>query len=157
MASAEVIVVGAGAAGTLAAFELRGRDVLVLDVGHRAEESALEGNLYDLRKEPRASAGSLFEELIGPTFDSLHNVFHPYLSPKLKGPRMRFVTRAAADLSPVVSHNFDAVMSFAAGGLANAWGAGLYRFTAEDLAGYPISLQDLEPYYGAITAKVGIS
>jgi hypothetical protein len=126
-------------------------------VGYRAQESALDGNFYELRKTSSAGGPDLFAELIGPGFESLHNVFHASLGPRLKGPRMRFVTRGAAELSPVVAQNFDALMSFAAGGMANAWGAGLYRFTADDLAGYPISVLDLEPYYDAITAKVGIS
>ena len=157
MTSAEIIIVGAGPSGTFAAYQLRGREPLVLDVGYRAQESALDGNFYELRKTSSAGGPDLFAELIGPGFESLHNVFHASLGPRLKGPRMRFVTRGAAELSPVVAQNFDALMSFAAGGMANAWGAGLYRFTADDLAGYPISVLDLEPYYDAITAKVGIS
>ena len=157
MTSAEIIIVGAGPSGTFAAYQLRGRGPLVLDVGYRAQESALDGNFYELRKTSSAGGPDLFAELIGPGFESLHNVFHASLGPRLKGPRMRFVTRGAAELSPVVAQNFDALMSFAAGGMANAWGAGLYRFTADDLAGYPISVLDLEPYYDAITAKVGIS
>jgi len=157
MTSAETIIVGAGPSGTFAAHQLRGRRPLVLDVGYRAPESGLDGNFYDLRKAPPAGGPDLFAELIGPGFESLHNVFHPYLSPRLKGPRMRFVTQGAAELSPVAADNFDALMSFAAGGMANAWGAGFYRFTGEDLAGYPIGVPDLEPYYDAITAKVGIS
>ena len=157
MTSAEIIIVGAGPSGTFAAYQLRGRGPLVLDVGYRAQESALDGNFYELRKARSAGGPDLFAELIGPGFESLHNVFHASLGPRLKGPRMRFVTWGAAELSPVVAQNFDALMSFAAGGMANAWGAGLYRFTADDLAGYPISVLDLEPYYDAITAKVGIS
>jgi len=157
MTSAEIIIVGAGPSGTFAAYQLRGRGALVLDVGYRAQESALEGNFYELRKARSAGGPDLFAELIGPGFESLHNVFHSSLGPRLKGPRMRFVTQEAAELSPVVAQNFDAVMSFAAGGMANAWGAGLYRFTADDLAGFPIGVLDLEPYYDAITAKVGIS
>ena len=157
MTSAEIIIVGAGPSGTFAAYQLRGRGPLVLDVGYRAQESALDGNFYELRKTSSAGGPDLFAELIGPGFESLHNVFHSSLSARLKGPRMRFVTQGAAELSPVVAQNFDALMSFAAGGMANAWGAGLYRFTADDLAGYPISVLDLEPYYDAITAKVGIS
>jgi choline dehydrogenase-like flavoprotein len=157
MTSADVIIVGSGAAGTFAAFQLRGRRVLVLDVGHRADESGLGGNLFDLRRNAGIDRAALFRDLIGPSFESLHNIFHPYLSPKLKAPRMRFVTRDATTLSPVVGHNFDAVMSFAVGGLANAWGAGLYRFTAPDLSEFPIDVADLEPYYNAITDKIGIS
>ena len=34
---------------------------------------------------------------------------------------------------------------------------GLYRYNEEDLAGFPIASRDLEPYYDAITEKVGIS
>jgi choline dehydrogenase-like flavoprotein len=155
--SAGVIIVGAGAAGTFAALQLRRRGVLVLDVGHTPPKRELSQNFYDLRKASAANGTTLFAELIGEEFESLHNVFHPYLSPKLKAPRMRFVTRNAESLSPVVAHNFNPAMSFAAGGLANAWGAGLYRFTTRDLAGFPIALADLEPYYDVITAKVGIS
>jgi choline dehydrogenase-like flavoprotein len=155
MTSADVIVVGAGPSGTFAAYQLRGRGVLVLDVGYRAAQNALAGNLYDLRK---ADGGvDLFAELIGSRFESLHNVFHPYMSPKLKSPGMRFVTQSADVLSPVESGAYSFAMSFAAGGMANAWGAGLYRFTVEDLAGYPIDLRDIEPYYDAITGKIGIS
>jgi choline dehydrogenase-like flavoprotein len=155
--SARVIIVGSGPAGTFAAFQLRGRDVLVLDVGYTPGKSTLSGNLYDLRKNPGPNEADLFDELIGADFESLHNVFHAYLSPKLKAPLMRFVTRDAETLSPLVAHNFDAAMSFAAGGLANAWGAGLYRFTTRDLAGFPIAPEDLDPYYDVITAKVGIN
>jgi hypothetical protein len=157
MTSADILIVGAGPSGIFAAYQLRGRRPLVLDVGYRAQESALDGNFYELRKAHSAGGPDLFAELIGPDFESLHNVFHSSLGPRLKGPRMRFVTQGAAELSPVVSPNFDALMSFAAGGMANAWGAGFSRFTADDLAGFPLSVLDLEPYYDAITAKVGIS
>jgi choline dehydrogenase-like flavoprotein len=155
MASASVIIVGSGAAGTFAAYALRGKGALVLDVGFAAPASSLQGNFYDLRRDPGGI--DLFQELIGARFESLHNVFHPYLSPKLKAPRMNFVIDDAERLSPVASRNFEAVMSFAAGGLANAWGAGLYRAIDRDLAGFPIGARDLESYYDAITDKIGIS
>jgi GMC oxidoreductase len=155
--SARIIIVGAGAAGTLAALQLRRRGVLVLDVGHAADAPSLHGNFYDLRRGCGAEATVLFDELIGEGFESLHNVFHPDLSPKLKAPRMRFVTRDADRLAPIATYNFTPAMSFAAGGLANAWGAGLYRFTERDLAGFPIGVGDLDDHYDAMTAKIGIS
>lgn len=155
MASSNVIIVGSGAAGTFAAYTLRRKGVLVLDVGRAAPASALAENFYALKRDPRGV--DLFAELIGAHFESLHNVFHPYLSPKLKAPRMKFITEDAERLSPVDAKNFDAVMSFAAGGLANAWGAGLYRYTDQDLADFPIGAADLEPFYDAITEKIGIS
>lgn len=157
MISADIIIVGAGAAGVFAAFQLRGHRVLVLDVGHGPDGPALSGNLFDLRKGRGIDSARLADELLGPKFESLHNVFHSYLTPKLKAPRMRFVTRDADRLSPVDAQGFSAALSFAKGGLANAWGAGLYRFTTSDFADFPIGLTDLEPYYDVITEKVGIS
>src|SRR5262249_28261162 len=131
--------------------------VLLLDVGHSPDKSTLSGNFYDLRQDRNGDDAERFKELVGVNFESLHNVFRPYLNPKLKAPRMRFVTSDVPRLSPVTTRNFDTVMSFAAGGLANAWGAGLYRYDTRDLAGFPIVVEDLEPYYDAITAKIGIS
>jgi hypothetical protein len=74
-------------------------------------------------------------------------------SPKLKSPGMRFVTQGADELSPVESGN-RASPWLRGRGMANAWGAGLYRFTVEDLAGYPIDL-GTSNLLRAITAKVG--
>jgi choline dehydrogenase-like flavoprotein len=154
MASADVIVVGSGPSGTFAAYQLRGRDVLVLDVGNRGDPNAPARNLYDLRKTP--AGVDLFAELIGARFESLHNIFHASISPKLKSPRLQFVTSDANVLSPVSAGTVDHVVSLAAGGMANAWGGGMYPFNEDDLNGYPIDLTDLEPYYSAVTAKVGI-
>src|SRR5262245_43286370 len=111
--AANVVVVGSGPAGTFSAFQLRGRGVLVLDVGHAPPPRDLDGNSYELRRDPAVTSDDLFEDLIGSEFESLHNVFRPYLSPKLKAPRMRFVTEGAERLSPVDAHNFRAAMSFA--------------------------------------------
>lgn len=152
----EVIIVGSGAAGTWAAAELarQKKNVLVLDVGHRPPPGdRLTGNFHSLRKTDDSQG----RYLIGEAFESLHNISGDYLSPKLKSPRFRFVTAQAGDLCPVTAPNFTAVQSLAFGGLANAWGAGAYRYTQEDLAGFPVSQNDLDPFYDEITEKIGIS
>src|SRR5450759_2486782 len=48
-------------------------------------------------------------------------------------------------------------MSFAKGGLANAWGAGVFRFDAQDLADFPFPASTLDPYYDEITREIGVS
>lgn len=150
----DAIVVGSGPAGTFAAREFAGRRVLVLDVGYRAPaEPRLEGNLYALRRERK----DLFAELVGDEFEGLHNLHQDPVSLKLKSPATSYVLRNWAALSPVESKSFQAVMSFAQGGLANAWGAGVYRFTAEDLSEFPISAEELAPYYDELTAHIGVS
>jgi len=148
----DAIVVGSGAAGTWAAWALRGTRTLVLDVGHRPPESHLEGNLYDLRR-----ARELHDETVGPRYESLHNLENPELSPKVKSPLMRHVIDRPEGAHLVRSETFQALVSYAEGGLANAWGAQVYRFMREDLAGFPITEDELAPHYDTLTREIGIS
>lgn len=156
MKLADLVVVGSGAAGAWAAWQAarRGARVLVLDVGARPPpDPPLTGNLYDLRRSDPGQAAYL----IGEGFESLQDLHRPALSPKLKSPRFAFVTERAASLGPLDPAGARALQSFALGGLANAWGAGAYRFSAEDLKGFPFDVSDLEPYFETLTAEIGVS
>ncbi|MCX6623923.1 MAG: hypothetical protein NTY38_23245 [Acidobacteria bacterium] len=149
----DAIVVGSGPAGTFAARELAGKKTLVLDVGYRGPDGpGLAGNLYELRR----GREDLFAELIGENFEGLRNLHQEPVSLKLKSPRTSYVLRNWRALSPLVSTNFHAMMSFAQGGLANAWGAGVYRFTAEDLRGFPVTAAELAPFYDELTGHIGV-
>lgn len=155
MSRHDVIVVGAGPAGTFAAQALAGCRTLVLDVGRRpnGDADALQQNQYDLK----ASGQDVFEPLIGERFESLHNVHLDYLSPKLKAPLMRFVTDGWRELARVDVDGFDPVLSHATGGLANAWGAGAYRFRQDELVDFPIGVDELRPHYDELTGHIGIA
>lgn len=149
----DAIVVGSGAAGAFAALGLRGAKTLVLDVGTRlAEAPALDANLHDLRKR-----GPLFDALLGPRCESAHSIEGPDLSPKVKAPLLRPVIEAPAAAPGLESKGFRALLSYAAGGLANAWGAQVYRFDDADLRGFPLRAADLDPFYDEVTEIVGIS
>jgi choline dehydrogenase-like flavoprotein len=148
----DAIVVGSGAAGTWAAWALRGTRTLVLDVGHRPSATSLEGNLYDLRKQR-----PLFEEMIGPRYESLNDLENPKLSPRVKSPLQRHVIERPATAPAIRSRTFEALVSYAEGGLANAWGAHVYRFFKDDLTDFPVAEQDLAPYYDTLTREIGIS
>jgi choline dehydrogenase-like flavoprotein len=154
MASFDVIVVGTGPAGVMAARALRGKRVLILDVGR--QPNPLPEPACDLY-EQRRTRPDLFDFLIGQKFESLHNIHSDPVSLKLKSPLMRYIMDDARALAPVRSQNFDATMSFAAGGLANAWGAGVYRFTTRDLDGFPVTRQELDPFYDELTGHLGVS
>jgi choline dehydrogenase-like flavoprotein len=156
MASFDAIVVGTGPAGVMAARALRGKRVLILDVGREPNPLPDHDSASDLY-EQRRSQPDLFDFLIGQKFESLHNIHSEPVSLKLKSPLMRYIIDDARALAPVRSQNFDATMSFAAGGLANAWGAGVYRFTARDLDGFPVNKQELEPFYDELTEHMGVS
>jgi len=149
----DVIVIGSGAAGVFAAHALQGTDTCVVDVGYGPTETSLpDQGLHALR-----AARPMLRELIGESFESLHNITGADLSPKLKAPFMRFVTRAPQDGAIVHSASFRPVLSHAEGGLANAWGAQVYRFDDEDLRGFPLRASELEAYYDRATDIVGIS
>jgi choline dehydrogenase-like flavoprotein len=157
MALFDAIIVGSGAAGAMAAWALQGKQILVLDVGRHAPmlDNGLDWsvNLYDERRR----RPDLFELLIGQNFESLNNLHREPVSLKLKAPGTKYVADGAESLSPVRSADFGAVMSFAAGGFANAWGAGVYRFTSRDLDGFPVRQTELDPYYDQLTSHIGVS
>ena len=153
----EVIVVGSGAAGVAAAWELtlRGLRPIVLDVGQVEEQATprVEENLYDYRRRRDS-----FDLHIGADYRGLAGVLsrEPSIA-KLNAPRMAFVTRGAAELGPLSQQDFQAIQSFALGGLGNAWGAGLYRWIAADLQDFPVTLAQLAPYFAKLTQEIGIS
>lgn len=139
--------------------------VLMLDVGLEPQHANLpETNLYELRKNDHPS---VFPGLIGEDFRGVRNLRDGYVSPKLKSPGMEFVCRSPRKSSSGCNapqraqaddvSEFDAVISYAAGGLANAWGAGTLRFDEYDCEGFPWKLADLEPYYDELTDHIGIS
>lgn len=153
--SFEVIIVGSGPAGVSAALELQDRNVLILDVGFRAPKLPyeLKQNLYDLKK----NTADLSAVLLGEKFESLDNLVSPFISPKLKGPFLKFVTRDWRQLSPINSSDFEGLLSFAEGGLSNAWGSGVYRYSDRELKDFPIKAIDLNPFYDRLTSEIGIS
>jgi choline dehydrogenase-like flavoprotein len=152
----DLIIIGSGAAGAWAAYQAASRGLvpLVIDVGLKpAEEPALAHDFYTLRQQDVGQA----EYLLGPEFESLHNIYKGYLSPRLKPPRLRYVTDRADELAPLTRRGFDPIQSFALGGLANAWGAGVYRYHQEDLQPFSLASRDLDPYYDLLTREIGIS
>ena len=150
----DIIVVGAGPGAVFAAYGARGRSILMLDAGGDAPPCPeLRGNLYDLRRRH----DDLFAPLIGERFESLHNLANPAISLNLKTPYMSYIARDWQRATPVTGKAFEGAIGLAKGGLANAWGAGVYRFTERDLAGFPISADELRPFYDELTAHIGIS
>src|SRR5687767_8661222 len=152
----DAIIVGAGPAGIAAALQLveEGVRPTILDVGHPPKErAAIDRDLYTYRSQRDS-----FDLMIGDRMQGLSNIFSGEEVPvKLISPATDYVTERSAELSPIDATDFHPIQSFARGGLANAWGAGLYRFTARDLDGFPIEERDLLPYFDRLTREIGIS
>lgn len=56
-----------------------------------------------------------------------------------------------------VTRGFDPMLSFARGGLAEAWTAGCYEFSEADLRQFPFPTDTLRPYYAEVARRIGIS
>ncbi len=150
----DIIVVGSGPGATFAAYGARGRSILMLDAGGDAPDCPdLHGNAYDLRQ----SSDDLFPALVGSHFESLHNLANPPVSLKLKSPYMSYIARDWRRETPIAGTSFEGAIALAKGGLANAWGAGVYRFTDRDLSGFPLNADELRPFYDELTADIGVS
>ncbi|HZX09934.1 MAG TPA: hypothetical protein VFG01_03215, partial [Acidobacteriota bacterium] len=153
----DVIIVGSGASGTAAAlrFADRGIKPCLLDIGMEPPQRKNElMNLYAYR-----SKKDCFTLMIGDDFEGLNNLNpqNKLLPCKLTTPQMRYVVERSEEYSPVEEKNFNLIQSFAQGGLASAWGAGVYRYTDRELEKFPIKEPDLNPYYQRLNQEMGIS
>ena len=152
----EIIIIGSGIAGTSAALKLSqyGIKPLILDVGYTAERKIdISENIYDYRK-----SNDIFDILIGENLEGLINILeNKNYPPKLTAPLMNYVIKNVDKLSHIKSTNFTPIQSFSMGGLANAWGAGVYKYNNYELKDNQIKSEDLEKYYEELTEEIGIS
>lgn len=153
----DVVIIGSGLSGVAAAlgFTKKGIKPCIIDVGSQpGSEPPVAENFYDYRKTTDS-----FSLMLGDNLEGLHNLFfrdRP-LPVKLTSPRMQFVVYGSQDFAPTSEENYRLVQSFAAGGLANAWGAGVYRYNNRDLNGFPLDASVFSPYYEALKQEMGIS
>jgi len=139
------IVVGAGPAGAAAAGCLArtGRKVVVLDTG--------------LSLEPEREQARLRMSTTPPERWRAEDVSLTSFSPSgSEGPNYKqlFGSDVAFRDDDVLEMRVDprvgARPSYAVGGLSNVWGSGLLTYTREDLAGWPIGLEQLAEGYRAV-------
>jgi choline dehydrogenase-like flavoprotein len=149
-----IVVVGSGASAvhfSQTALEL-GRRVLMLDVGFPKPDPALpQASLNQLKAElddpVRYFLGESYESLIVPGDQSEYYGFPPSKS---------YVFRNLVDYR-VESKGFAPLLSFAQGGLAQAWTGGSYPFSEGELDAFPFGWTELEPHYSEIAGRIGIS
>ena len=152
----EVIIVGSGPTGVASAlgFAENGIVPLMLDVGHEPRHmEPPEGSFYAYKKRR-----DTFNLMIGENYEGLQNVIEKKTpSPKVSSPYMNFVIKDSDTLTPIIEKGAPILQSFSMGGLANAWGAGLYRCVDDDLANLPLKESELSPYFDTLTKEIGIS
>jgi len=149
-----VLVVGSGATGVhfaLTALE-RGHAVTLLDVGYPRPTAAA----------PEATFAELPSRLVDPVeyFNGVggDHVVYPSDTAKFFGfpPAKDYVFRQPEGFRPS-QEGFEALLSFAQGGLAEAWTGGVYELNRHDLGEFPFAPEALTPGYAEVARRIGIS
>ncbi|MEZ5778811.1 MAG: GMC oxidoreductase [Paracoccaceae bacterium] len=146
MAEQVDIVIGSGPAGVSAARALlaRGRKVLMLDGGKVLEDEAVERRDALARLDPHQWNQSARDGWMARQFASP------------AGQVRRYGSDFAMEAATATFHEPPDWMALrasrAAGGLSNLWGAAILPYRQQDMAGWPITAEDLAPHYRA-TAK----
>ena len=151
------VIVGSGPSGIAAALRLEGPDSLILDAGIIPSSTFPYSNL-----RTALSSGDL-EEVLGKNFEMLSNLREPlnchpklraqYIHPSMQGDKFNVLGKDGEFLVKGAG-------SHSAGGMANAWGAQLLRYSNADLSGlgdWPISCDELLPFYESLEEHIGIS
>lgn len=149
----DAIIVGSGPAGVSAAFPLvsAGLRVLMVDGGNGQSIAYPKTEFL----ESRASDDEQWRWLLGADFHALKR--HEAVSPKLRVPAHAFAFDGFHSRNRIVTNDFVSVGSLASGGLSNAWGCGVARYSAQELARFPFAPGDLDASYAAICKRIGVS
>jgi choline dehydrogenase-like flavoprotein len=149
-----VVVVGSGASGVhfaLSALQ-KGCEVVMVDVGHPAPAAAA-GDLSFVELKTRLADPVRF--FLGERYEA---VVHPRVTGEYYGlPPSKSYIFAPSPHFEWDARGFAPLFSFAAGGLAQAWTGGVYPLNDGELRGFPLRYRDLEPYYGVVAARIGVT
>lgn len=149
-----VVVVGSGASGVHFASTLlaKGRRVLMLDVGlPRPPAVQPDADFVGLKSKLEDPAGYF----LGPDFQSL--ILPDYEAEYYGFPPHKQYIFSVPDSFRYRASGFAPLVSFAAGGLAEAWTGGCYPFRAEEIPDFPVPFQRLLECYGTVARRIGVS
>ena len=150
----KVLIVGSGASGVHFALSVlqKGYEVVMLDVGHVKPSPV---NPQDSFTELKTNLRNPVQYFLGQQYEA---VLYPGLTGEYYGfpPSKRYVFTKPSTIN-LETHGFQPLFSFAQGGLAEAWTAGVYRFNNDELKDFPFGYRDIEPYYDEVTRRIGIT
>ncbi len=152
----DVIVVGSGPSGAMAAQDLvgRGLDVLLLDVGH--DDEKYRGLIPDQPfAEIRARHSGQRRFFLGDELEGIPDG-EVRVGMQLTPPR-QFITRDVAKLLPYRSSTFEPMQSLALGGLGAGWGAAVFTYTDSELRALGVYEGGFREHYDRVARIVGLS
>lgn len=137
----DVVIIGSGAAGGMAAWNLtrQGINVVVLDAGTRFDRSKFWSHVKPWQAAQKRARGERPPQFYLDTREQ------PYLTPD--------------------DHPFELIRVWGRGGKTNVWGRVALRYSDVDFAGpakdgygipWPIRYKDIEPYYDKVDQLIGV-
>lgn len=154
----DAIIVGSGASAVHAAWAMlhharRPAHVLMLDAGVHDDTYAplIPDQTWSRLRHTDAHQ---HRYLLGDRFEGI-GLGATRVGAQLTPPRAHIARHADAH-NPGNLGAIGAMQSLARGGLAAGWGAGVARFGARDMAGWPIAPGDLAPHYEAVERRIGV-
>lgn len=151
------VIIGSGPAGVAAARHLERDGLCMVDAGE------LPPAVFPYGTRHEALASRDIDALLGPQWEMLGNVVRPSsVHAKLRSPGTGYVARGEPFrvLDAAGRRLVNGAGSYAAGGMSNAWGAQLLRYTDADLAemgDWPIEVAALTNHYEDLEAHIGIA
>lgn len=149
----KIVIVGSGASGVHFALSLlkKGYNVQMLDVGFKSKVNL---NPNDSLPQLKENLDDPVEYFLGKNFEGI--VF-PDAENEYYGfpPSKNFVFEGISNLQ-FNTKGFNPLLSFAQGGLAEAWTAGSYSFNDHDLTDFPFGYEDIQPFYNEIADRIGM-
>lgn len=151
------VIVGSGPAGVSAARLLESQGTCMVDVGQ------LPCQRFQFASLGEGLESGNFEAILGPRWEMLANLIErDRVHSKLRAPGLRHVAQGESFRvhDAVGKIILSGAGSYAAGGMSNAWGAQLLRYTEADLseAGeWPIRADALSSYYADLEDHIGIA
>lgn len=138
------LVIGSGPSGVSVATALlnRGRQVLMLDAGHRLEVPAQERRDRLAASDPDSWTAADVKGWQKPQFDTPPGQVRRFGSDFAMEP---------GEQTLVSPERIGLRASHAAGGLSNLWGAAVLPNRAADIADWPLTIEDMAPHYRAVS------
>jgi choline dehydrogenase-like flavoprotein len=146
-------VVGSGPAGVAAAAALldRGESVTLLDAGGELEP-AVQAIVDRLSAEPHeAWSAAALERLKGGLRYNAEG------APLKLAFGSDYPYRDVEALQPAATHGVDAYRALAAGGLSQLWGASILPYADADFEGWPVTADEMRPYYVSVLGMTGLA
>lgn len=154
----DVVIIGSGPAGVSAAYPLvsAGLKILMVDGGKISNSSNNQPSFINKKFiDLRLNDDNQWKWMVGNRYEALRN--KNVSSPKFRVPLYQYVFEDFIEKNKIVSKNFNAIGSLSKGGLSNAWGCGVAKYSQAELCNFPCDPNEMEISYGIVSKRVGIS